>query len=371
MIWLLVGAGVALLVVIAYLLFLRMLARRVVAVSRPRKVVEVQPRGDSIILPRTELTEARGSYGLWFGPEYREHAVIGDPVVNGDTVSRPVVSATAPLPSEPFTGRWTGHMQKGPADLGLPWHDVAVSLRAGGTAPAWFFPADTPSAAWAVHVQGIRTSRLVTLRAVEAAQNAGFASLVITYRGAGDGAAQSASSLGLTEWGDLRDAVAYARAEGAPAVVVMAWSMGAGLALELARREPQAVESLVLICPATNWREIVRHGGKQAHLPRFAADHAVALLGMPVLSRIVGLERPIDINALDWTRDGSVTVPTLVVHSRGDREIPFELSETFAKAHPEQVTLVETRPAPHGWEPNVDPQGFAGALEMWLTRIQN
>lgn len=371
MIWLFVGAGVLLLLLVAYLLFLRMLGRRVVAVSRPRKVVEVHADGDAIVLARSELTEAPGSYGLWFGPEYREHAVIGDPLVGGGPVSRPVLSSTATLPAAPFTGQWTGHRQKGPDDLGREWRDVVVPLADGGTAPAWFFPADSPSAPWAVHVQGIRTSRLVTLRAVEAAQRAGLASLVITYRGAGDGSPQSASNLGLTEWADLRDAVAYARREGAPAVVVVAWSMGAGLALELARREPQAVDSLVLICPATNWREIVRHGGREAHLPQFVADHAIALLGTPVLSRIVGLQLPIDIEALNWTRAGSVTVPTLVVHSEGDREIPFKLSKAFADAHPDVVTLVETRPAPHGWEPNVDPEGFESALELWLTRIQN
>lgn len=370
--WWLVAAGVVALLLVGYLLFLRMLGRRVVAVSRPRKVLEVHTEAGAVVLPRSELTEAPGEYGLWFGSEYRDHAVVGEILTRDDTtVSRRVLSPAGVLPEQPFTAQWTGHTLSSPGDLGLPWSEVAVPLHGGGSAPAWFFPPASTSAPWAVHVQGIRTSRLVTLRAVEAAQRAGLASLVVTYRGAGDGAPQSASNLGLWEWKDLRDAVAFARAEGAPSVVVIAWSMGAGLALELARREPHQVDSLVLICPATNWREIVRHGAKQAHLPRFVADSALVLLETPVLSRIVGLKHPINFDALDWSRPGSVTVPTLVIHSPGDQEIPFALSAAFADAHPGVVTLVETAEAPHGWEPNVDPQGFGAAIGSWLTRIQN
>jgi pimeloyl-ACP methyl ester carboxylesterase len=298
--------------------------------------------------------------------------LIGDPIdADATTVTRRVLSTSAVMPAEPFAAQWTGHTLAGPGGLNLPWRDVSVPLRAGGTASAWFFPADSTSAPWAVHVQGIRTSRLVTLRAVEAAQRAGFASLVITYRGAGDGAPAPASALGLTEWVDLRDAVAFARSQGAPTVTVVAWSMGAGLALELARREPHSVESLVLICPATNWREIIRHGGRQARLPRFVADAAIAFMSAPLLSRLVGLSTPIDFDALDWTRPGAVTVPTLVIHSRGDDEIPFRLSQAFAEAHPGVVTLTETRAAPHGWEPNVDPSGFSAAMDSWLIGAQN
>lgn len=358
--------------VVGLVLFLRMMARRVVAVSRPRKTLEATGDEDAVVLPRSELTEAPGIYGLWFGEDFREHAVIGDPIAIGSSsVSRSVLSASTVLPAEAFSAQWTGHAAAGPDDLNRPWRDVSVPLQGGGTAPAWFFPADSPSAPWAIHVQGIRTSRLVTLRAVEAAQRAGLASLVITYRGAGDGARESASTLGLSEWVDLRDAVAYARAEGAPSVVVVAYSMGAGLALELARQEPLSVDRLVLICPATNWRKIVEHAAAKAHVPRFVATLTLGLMSTPLVSRIVGLRQPIDFNALDWTRPGAVTVPTVVVHSDGDAEIPFALSQEFAQAHPGVVSLIQTKTAPHGWEANVDPAGFDEALRSSLIRLKN
>src|SRR6478735_12563487 len=147
-----------------------------------------------------------------------------------------------------------------PSGINENWQDIAIPLRDGSKAPAWLFRSSDQEAPWIIHVQGIRTSRLVTLRSVEVAKRAGLTSLVITYRGSGDGPRTSASTLGQREWGDLADAVAYARARGAASVYVVAWSMGAGLALELLRREPEAIDRLALIAPATNWRRIIRHG---------------------------------------------------------------------------------------------------------------
>lgn len=369
---LLVIAGLLLFTLISLMIFLRVMARRVVAVSRQRKTLQVRRDGNAVVLPRNELTEATGVYGLWFGADFREHAVIGDIAAIGtSSVSRAIVSASTVMPEDMFAAQWTGHTAAGPGDLNRTWTDISVPLEGGGIAPAWFFPADSPSAPWAIHVQGIRTSRLVTLRAVEAVQRAGLASLVITYRGAGDGAPESASTLGLSEWVDLRDAVAFARAEGAKTVAVVAWSMGAGLALELARRDPLAVDGLVLISPATNWRKIVEHAAVKAHVPRLAATLTLGFMSTRLLSRIAGLRQPIDFGALDWTRPGVVTVPTVVIHSDGDAEIPVALSREFAGAHPGVVSLIQTKTAPHGWEANVDPAGFQEAMRSTLVGLRN
>lgn len=370
-----IAAGVLAVSVALFLglfLFVRMLGRRVVAVTRPRGTIECRAGDGTVFLPRNALTEAPGEYGLWFGTQFQHHALVGGAVYADDaTVERRVIASSTALPPDYFPAHWTGHTFSGPDALGLPWREVMVPLEEGGMAPAWLFPVASGAAPWAIHVQGIRTSRIVTLRAVAAAQRAGFSSLVITYRGAGDGAPASASSLGLTEWVDLRAAIRFARGQGATNIVVVAWSMGAGLALELARRDPALIDQLVLICPATNWRAIVHHAVHKAHLPRFLASAALALLSTPLVSRSAGLAKPIDFDELDWTRAGSVTVPTVVIHSDGDAEIPFRLSEDFARAHPDVVTLVQTHTAPHGWEPNVDPERFNAALTTALQHTQN
>ena len=360
-----VAAAAALAAVAASLL--RLLVRRVVGVEPRRKTVTVRRVGDDIEMPKSALTLAAGNYGLWFGEQFEHHALIG-PVAASDEhrVIRRVLKTTAPISTEPFEAQWTGHVMSGPTEIDPDWEDVAVPLRDGILAPAWLFRGDSPDAPWVIHVQGIRTSRLVTLRSVEVAQRAGLTSLVITYRGSGDGPAASASTLGQREWRDLADSVAYARARGAASIYVVAWSMGAGLALELLRQKPDAFDKLVLIAPATNWRRIIRHGVRGVGLPLFTATVVTWALGSRPASRLIGMAAPLDIDQLDWGQNLTTGVPALVIHSSGDEEIPFQITRDFVAAHP-NVTLVEATAAPHGWEANVDPEVFRSALISWFA----
>ncbi|MFF2485134.1 alpha/beta hydrolase family protein [Microbacterium sp. NPDC058062] len=358
--------------VLALLLFpiawlVRKLALRIVGVSPRRRVVVARRVKDGIELPQDALSSAPGEYGLWFGDGFQHHALVGAiERTDNQRVVRTLVRSSADVPTDPFQAQLTGHVMHSPSEIDASWEDVMVPLRGGNTAPAWLFRSDSKDAPWVVHVQGIRTSRLVTLRSVQAAKRAGLTSLVITYRGAGDGPTVPVSSLGQREWSDLADAIAYARAHGAPEVFVVAWSMGAGIALELLRREPKAFERLALVAPATNWRRIVRRGVHRAGMPGFIASVVTWALGSPVASRLIGMSGPLDFDRLDWSHGFDLRIPTLVLHSRGDQEIPFELTKEFAAAHP-TVTLVETKSAPHGWEANVDPELFQSALTTWLA----
>lgn len=359
-------AGVVI-VLVPFAWLIRTLARRVVGVEPRRKVITARRIGETVELPQNVLTSAAGHYGLWFGESFEHHALVGDVLRSGGQhVVRELLRATAPVPVESFPAQWTGHVMNSPSEIDAKWEDVIVPLRDGTPAPAWLFRGEAPGTPWVIHVQGIRTSRLVTLRSVEAAQRAGLTSLVITYRGAGDGPPATASSLGQEEWSDLADAISYARSHGAPEVYVVAWSMGAGLALELLRREPAAFDRLVLVAPATNWRRIIQHGVKRAGLPESLAPIVMWVLGSPLASRTIGMPAPLDFDRLDWRREPIFTVPTLVLHSEGDEEIPLELTQEFAAVHP-NVTVVETAAAPHGWEANVVPERFQSALTSWLS----
>lgn len=343
-----------------------MLARRVVGTKPRRKTVTVRGVGDAIELPRSDLTVVNGNYGLWFGERFEHHALIG-PVVSSDEtrVTRRVLRTTAPISTKPVEAQWTGHSLSGPAEINPNWEDVAVPLRDGESAPAWLFRGTSLEAPWVIHVQGIRTSRLVTLRSVDVAARVGLTSLVITYRGAGDGPRASASMLGQREWQDLADAVAFARSSGAPAIYVVAWSMAAGLALNLLHHDPAAFDRLALIAPATDWRAIIRHGVRRARLPGIAAAGVTRSLGSRPASRLLGLPAPLNFGNLDWVHRPSVNVPTVVVHSSGDAEIPFDLSRRFVSMNASSV-LIETTAAPHGWEANVDPDAFTSAIAKWL-----
>ncbi len=347
--------------------FIRKLALRVVGVAPRRKVVVARRVGERVELPRSALTMAPGNYGLWFGPNFEQHALVGA-VEHSDEqrVLRRLVNATAAVPTEPFKAQWTGHVMHSPSQIDPKWESIAIPLGDGTAAPAWLFRGARQDAPWVIHVQGIRTSRLVTLRSVDVAKRAGLTSLVITYRGAGDGPVTHVSYLGQREWSDLADAIGFARSHGAPEVHVVAWSMGAGVALELLRREPGAFERLVLISPATNWGRMVQHGVTRAGLPMIVGSLVTWALETQIGSWIVGMSAPLDFRHLDWSRGYSLSVPTLVLHSQGDDEIPFELTMQFAAAHP-NVTLVQTASAPHGWEANVDPELFQSALASFLS----
>jgi uncharacterized protein len=365
MVAIVLAAVAALLAAFAWLI--RKLARRVVGVEPRRKAITVRRVGEAVELAHNVLTSAPGNYGLWFGESFEHHALVGSVMSsNGKRVVRQLLKSTAPVPSEPFRAQWTGHVMSSPVEIDSRWEDVIVPLRDGTTAPAWLFPAGAPDRAWVIHVQGIRTSRLVALRSVEAAQRAHLTSLVITYRGSGDGPATIVSNLGQREWSDLADAIAYARAHGAREVYVVAWSMGAGIALELLHREPAAFDRLALVSPATNWRRIIRNGVQRAGMPPFLAPIVTWALGSPSASRMIGMPAPLDFDRLDWIKAQMISVPTLILHSRGDEEIPFELTKEFASSHP-NVTVVETASAPHGWEANVDPERFQSALASWFA----
>lgn len=360
-------AAIVAIVLVPIAWFVRTLALRVVGTAPRRKVITARRVGDAIELPESPLTTVDGNYGLWFGDNFEHHALVGSVErSDGQRVVRRLIHATVPVPTDPFEAQWTGHLMSSPSEIDPEWEDVTVPLRDGTSAPAWLFRGADSGKPWVIHVQGIRTSRLVTLRSVDVAQRVGLTSLAITYRGSGDGPAAEVSQLGQREWSDLADAISYARSHGAPEVYVVAWSMGAGIALELLRHEPAAIDRLVLVAPATNWRRIIQQGVARARLARFVASVVTWALGSPAGSRLMGMPAPLDFDRLDRTKDAAIRVRTLVVHSAGDEEIPFELTEEFGAAHP-NVTLVETAGAPHGWEANVDPELFESALSSWLA----
>jgi pimeloyl-ACP methyl ester carboxylesterase len=141
--------------------------------------------------------------------------------------------------------------------------------------------------------------------------------------------------------------------------------MGAGLGLNLLQHDPAAFDRLALVAPATDWRAIIRHGVDRARLPRIAATAVIWFLGSGIVSRLLGLPAALDFDRLDWGHRPSVGVPTVVIHSPGDEEIPINLSRRFVSMNPNSV-LVETTAAPHGWEANVDPRAFRSALMRWL-----
>lgn len=343
--------------------------RRVVGVRPRSKVKILSVSEDRVTLPATTKTTHPGTFGLWT-PTH--HLLVGE-IVDGNrrTVTRRVLSHHE---SERSGGRtfWEGDVFHSPTQTG-PHEDISIP-GPSGPLPAWKIgPA---SDRWAIHIHGIRATRVNALRTVPAARDAGFTSLVVTYRGDGEGpqVGGNAATLGLAEWRDVDAAISYARKNGATTIVLVGWSMGASLALLTVEQSShqEVIAGTVLISPAVEWRQTMTHVARGMHLPLPAACSRLAelFLGNRILSRLLGLCRPIDFDSLDWTRPGRITVPSLIMHSPGDQTVPVEVSRQVHAANPSTVTLKIMAPdADHAWEYNVAPERFTSLISEWLSSL--
>jgi pimeloyl-ACP methyl ester carboxylesterase len=168
--------------------------------------------------------------------------------------------------------------------------------------------------------------------------------------------------LGGTEWRDVEAAVRWAVDRGARDVVLLGWSMGAAVSLQLVDRSPlgDRVRGLVLDSPVLDWTSVLDHQGRRRNLPDPVTKVAEWMVGLRLGT---GLDR------FDWVgRARDLRRPMLVVHSGADDYVPNGPSLALARARPDLVTYVDVPGAGHtrGW--NVDEARYRAALDAWFTR---
>jgi uncharacterized protein len=210
-------------------------------------------------------------------------------------------------------------------------------------------------------------------RDVQAFSPLGFTSLVPSFRSDLEVSPPQAESshLGQTEWRDVESAVAYAVAHGARRIILSGWSMGGTIALLTAERSAyrDRIVGMVLVGPVTSWRKTITAGAARAGVPAVGAGLVMSLLQAPLFATMLGLEEPIDFNALEWVDiPNRVAVPTLVLHSRADQEVPWEISAAFQRANPDTVTLIPLPEAHHTQEWNASPRTFTDELTSWISK---
>jgi len=370
------GFGIALVLVVGILLILAVslavvLARRVV-LPRTIKTVRVHAvSADRVVLTVDAKTVHPGEFGLWLddaGCHLRVGAVRSTDSLTG-LVERDILAVHG-VPPAAGPGRWTGHVFAGPEQVDTSYRDVLLETE-GGSAPAWLFePPQGDGSVWAVHVHGIRASRITALRSVPIAQERGYTSIVPSFRSDGEGpdTPLGASTLGYTEWRDVEAALSYAIHHGAQLIVLFGWSMGGQIALQLSEQSAyrERIAGLILIAPVTDWRRVIRNGARRAKLPASVGRLAEWALERRVLSRMVGLRKPIDLDALDWGASPRVSKPCLVIHSAGDDEVPFVVSRRFEEANRGFVDIAQFPEAAHAWEYNLDAVRFHAVIADWL-----
>jgi pimeloyl-ACP methyl ester carboxylesterase len=365
-----VTVAIVTLLVVAILLygFLLLLARKVAYPRRKKLIGYELVSSDSIAVERTLTTELPGDYGLWVaGGHILVGGILDDSAT--DRITRRVIAISGAVDSN-GSGRWSGHTYPGPQTLDSAYEEISLKGPRGARA-AWLFPGDLDS--WAIHVHGIHTTRASVLRTVPAFNELGATSLVPSYYADTDNQTPEhpkPTTFGVWESDDVDTAIAYAVDHGAERIVLVGWSMGATIALRLAERSTHAdrIVGLVLVSPATNWRALIIAGVRGAGLPRWIAQLVPHVLATRIGARLAGVPIAIPFKDLDWTSPGRpIGRPTLVIHSPGDGDVPFELTEALRDSNGPELTLEEFDAVPHQLEYNADPVRFRNVITQWSS----
>jgi uncharacterized protein len=352
-------------------------ARKVVTPVRKReedvRILGVDLAGEEITLAASDESRMAGCYGFWFDHD-AGHARLGEVVEDDDrVVRRRIDSVDFGRLDRAARGRMNGWYHLGPWELGFPYENVLVETGLG-PAPAWLVRTEAPSARWVIQVHGRGAKRHEGLRAVTPARDAGWNTLLISYRNDGEAPESEDRRYGLggTEWADVGAAVEFAVEHGAEQVVLMGWSMGGMISLQAVLRSPAVRERLVgivLDSPAIDWIDILRFQGRAYGFPSELGDAVSRLLGGPLGGGLTGIAAPISVEELDpVVRADEFTAPILLMHSVDDGFVPIDGSRRFAEARPDLIEFEVFEGARHTKLWNHDPVRWTGLVRGWLER---
>lgn len=318
---------------------------------------------EEIEFKSTKRTCTPGIFGLHLlGKD--EPAIIGPVIARTEHVVRRRLLRKPASLSTKSKCRWSGIVASTP---GSPFRDVEIPTSLG-PAPAWFVECDSNE--WAIHVHGQGSDRRQTLRGVATATALGLNSLIISYRNDGKGprSTDGLSHLGESEWHDLDDALHFIAARGATQCIVFGWSLGATLAMNTLQRSgvSSMIAGIVMVAPVLSWEAALRSNATHQGWPRVLGTSVTLLLGLPGISRLVGLSEPLNIRKADAARlEGPLRTPILILHNVNDWSVPFETSRQFAQRRGPGVELVEFDCSGHTQEWNSDPIRWDLAVRRW------
>lgn len=341
-------------------------------------IVGVDHEAKTITFSRSLDAVTDGLLSFWFHAA-RGHARIGHIVSETDhAVTRELLHVDCGNISEARRGRFNGWFYLYPSDLELDYENVVIPTELGA-APAWLVRPDSvkfpgTTSPWVIQVHGRAVMRAETLRAIPVFRDAGYASLLISYRNdfeapdSGDGR----YSLGDTEWKDVEAALAFAIEHGATSVVLMGWSMGGATVLQAVSRSSLAdvVSGVVLDSPVIDWVNALDFQARSKGIVRPLRSLVYAMMGSSWGRAFTGLDTPIDLRRLDFvTRAVELAVPTLILHSDDDVYVPSAPSKALAQARPDIVTLESFHTARHTKLWNYDPDRWNGVIREWLAEL--
>ncbi|TAP45104.1 alpha/beta hydrolase [Arthrobacter sp. S39] len=333
--------------------------------QRPERIRVMAASDGTVTLVADRDTAAPGVFSL-FWDKRTGHARIG-PVVSEDrkagTVTRRVEAVNSGELTPGTRGYWSGYVYPDPEAAGLPFEDVTLP----GPAPAWLIPG-ADQGLWVIHIHGLGGRRTTGLRTAPFFHRRGISQLLISFRGDGDAppTPDGKHHLGASEQADVEAALAFAAGRGAASVILSGWSLGATMALAAAHTSEHRdlISGLVLTAPVLDWHRTLLANSAAARLPAAFVIGAWRVLGGP-LHRLVGLNQPLDLRALDFTQVPP-PLPVIILHGGDDARTPIRISEEVTARFPDSVSLVRFPACRHTQEWNSWPGLWEESVDAWL-----
>jgi alpha-beta hydrolase superfamily lysophospholipase len=350
------------------------MARRVVTPARrlaDTTILDVDVAAQTITLGRTPDTELPGMYGL-FTAGTAEYLKLGS-VLSSDekSVTRKLLTHIGPDARLSSAAAFSGWYYDDPAQLHLPY---SVELIGGplGPCPAWLFPAGESADTWVIQVHGRGTTRAECLRAVPVFHSLGITSLVVSYRNDGEAPRSRAGTytLGATEWRDVDAAVGFARRRGAKRIILMGWSMGGAIALQLSLNSAHrdTIAGLILESPVVDWRVVLQYQARAMRVPPAVSGLAIGALQSEWATPITRAGSAIPFDRLDVvSRAGELRHPILILHSDDDGFVPSDASHDLVVARPDLVDLKVFEVARHTKLWNYDQERWSDSIRNWIS----
>lgn len=352
------------------------LARRVVTPAArlaDTRILSLDTAAQTITLSRNPDTSLPGRYGL-FTSGTENYLKLGTVLTETDTaVTRKLlthIDGDARLDADAAFSGW--YFDR-PEQLQLPFTNEVIGT-AIGSCPAWLFPAAEDTGRWVIQIHGRGSARSEALRAVPVFHDLGYTSLAVSYRNDGEAprSKQGTYTLGATEWRDVDAAVSFAIRRGAREIILMGWSMGGQIALQLdlnsAHRE--RIVGLILESPAIDWSEVLRYQAGLLHVPKPVISFAIGALSSDWGAPVRGPGERIPLDRLDIvSRAGELKHPMLVLHSDEDGFVPSGGSHALALARPDLVTLEVFNTARHTKLWNYDQERWSRAITDWVEAL--